>query len=281
MRICKNEITDHIREQFGANPLKIPEQRVQPLCVLEVRKGKQQFLGEFQYLVKGGFAYNVPVKEEAVARVSDKRSRATEFDIGFDILGGYLKALGVDPVTIKESIDKSQKLAFTFRNVQRRYLDILRFGQIISANDVYGDTQNFVLKPALEDANVTLGLITDVFVSNNFSLTTLSESESAIEVDVPAIAQAIGQTNASVKVSPKAKNEIQFEGPDQLTFAFSCLEIMIDPDTGKFSRGEWMQNLRATTGEERSLESLKPGEEHLLDHLLIDKNTEYPLLIEL
>lgn len=280
MRICKNEITDHIREQFGANPLKIPESRVQPLCVLEIRKGKQQFLGEFQYLVKGGFSYNVPVKEEVVARVSDKRSRATEFDIGFDILGGYLKALGLEPLAIKASLQTSQKLAFTFRNVKRRYLDILRFGQVISDNDVFGDTNNFVLRPAMEE-DVRLGLITDVFISNNFSLTTLTESESAVDIDVPAISKILGETHATVKVTPKSKNEVQFEGPEQLTFAFSCLEIMIDPDTGKFSRGDWMQNLKSASGDERSLDSLKPGEEHMLDHVLIDKNTEYPLLIEL
>ncbi|MBL0009111.1 MAG: hypothetical protein IPP25_18555 [Saprospiraceae bacterium] len=40
VRICKNNVTDVIRDQFGANPLRVPEARIQPMCMLEV-KGQQ------------------------------------------------------------------------------------------------------------------------------------------------------------------------------------------------------------------------------------------------
>ncbi len=279
-RICKNHITDHIRDQFGANPIKVPEARIQPLTVVEIRKDKPTYLGEFKFLVKGGFNHALPSNETLVAAVSDTRTKATDFEAGFDILGGFLKGLGVDPASVTASMSKSKKMAFKFSNVRRRFIDVLQLGQILSDNPLLGDVNNFVLQPAMTDKKVKLALITDVIVSNNFSLSALSESETAVEIDVPAIEGALANLNTSVKVKKSGANEVQFEGPSDLTFAFTCFEIKIDPVTGKFSRGDWMRNLKSAAGEARSLDSLEPGEEHLLERLLIDNNTEYPLLIE-
>lgn len=280
-RICKNHITEHIRGQFGANPLNVPEARIRPMCVLEIRKDRQQYLGEFAFLVKDGFPHTLPLNSQPVSEVSDTRSTATDFQTGFNILSGFLKALGADPAAVSASISKSRKLAFAFSNVRRNFIDVLQLGQVLSQHAVFGDTNNFILHPAMTDKKVSLGLITDVIVSNNFSLSALTESETALDIDVPTIADAIGNANAAIKVDKVSNNEVRFEGPDDLTFAFSCLEIRIDPATGKFSRGDWMKNLKSATGEARTFESLQPGEEQLLDRMLIDQNTEYPLLIEL
>lgn len=279
-RICKNEITDHIREHFSANPLKAPEARIRPMCMLEIQKGKQQYLGEFKFLVKGGFNHDLPQKTDPVAGVSDKRSRAADFSLGFDILGGFLKALGADPASVSASLSKSKKLAFSFSNVRRRYIDPLQLGSILSQNELFGDKENFMLHPAINDKKIKLGLITDVIISNNFTVSALTESETAAEVDVPMIAEAIGDLNANIKVEKTAENEVKFEGPDDLTFAFTCLEIIIDPNTGKFSRGDWMKKIKAVAGEERSFESLKKGEEKMLDRMMLDDNEALPLLIE-
>lgn len=280
-RICKNHLTDHIRDRFRANPLRVPEARIQPMCVLEIQKGRQQYLGEFRFLVRDGFEHALPVSESPVAEISDSRSRSVDFKTGFGILGGFLKALSIDPASVSASIARSRKLAFSFSNVRRRFVDVLQLGQVLSQHQLFGDTNNFVLQPAMHDKKVRLGLITDVIVSNNFSLSALSDGETTVDVDVPALADVVSQANAHVKIHKTAAEDIQFEGPDDLTFAFTCLEIRIDPATGKFSRGDWMQNIRTATGELRSFESLQPGEEMLLERILIDENTEYPLMIDL
>lgn len=280
-RICKNKITDHIRAQFGANPLKVPDSRIQPMCMLEIQKNKQQYLGEFKHLVKGGFNHDVTQNEAVVADVSDTRSKAVDFNTGFGILAGFLKALKVDPAAVTASFAKSKKMAFSFSNVRRKYIDPLSLGSLLSGNDLFGDVDNFVLQPAIQDKKVKLGLITDVIISNNFSLSALSESDTAVGVDVPLLADAISKLNVGVKVNKKAENEVQFEGPDNLTFAFSCLELTIDPNTGKFGRGKWLKDIRDAAGKPRSLENLDPGEEHLLEKLFIDESEEYPLLIDL
>ncbi len=280
-RICKNQITDVIREQFGANPLKTPEGRILPMCVLEIQKDKQTYLGEFKFLTQGGFNHTLPVNEAIVAGVSDERSKNTDFKTGFGILGGFLKVLGVDPASVGASMTSAKEMAFTFSNVRRRFIDPLQFGQVLSQNSVMGDTGNFMLHEAMTNKRVKLALITDVIVSNNFSISTFKDSTTEADVDVPKIAAAVADFNASVKVERKSKNEVKFESPNDLTFAFSALEITIDPDTGKFGRGSWLKNLRDASGTPRSVESLGADEVHLLEKIMLDDNEQFPLLIDM
>ena len=172
-------------------------------------------------------------------------------------------------------------MAFSFSNVRRHYIDPLMLGSLLSQNELFADKDNFMLQPAMTDRDVRLGLITDVIVANNFSLSAYSESDTAVDIDVPKIAHALATVDVALKAHKTANNEVKFEGPDDLTFAFSCLEIKIDPVSGKFSRGEWMKNIKSLTGEERTLESMKPEEVGELEKIMIDRNLEYPLLIEL
>jgi hypothetical protein len=280
-RICRNQITDHIREHFKANPLRAPEARIQPMCVLEIQRGKQTYLGEFKFLTKEEFSHELPMKLDPVAGVSDERSTKADFGTGFDILGGFLKVLGADPASVGAGMKKAKKMAFSFSNVRRRYIDPLQFGQILSRNNILGDKDNFMLHEAMNNKRVSLALITDVIISNNFSVSTFSESEVGVDLDVPTIANAVAGAAVDIKVEKKASNEVKFEAPHDLTFAFSALEISIDPATGKFSRGNWLRKLKSIDGKQPDINDLKPGEEHMLDRVLLDKNEEFQLLIEL
>ena len=48
-----------------------------------------------------------------VAPVSDTKSTSVDFKIGFSILGGFLKALGVDPAPVSASVSGAKKMAFS------------------------------------------------------------------------------------------------------------------------------------------------------------------------
>jgi hypothetical protein len=281
MRICKNQVTDIVRDKFGANPLRVPEARIQPMCILEIEDQQKQYLGEFRYLVKNGFDHPVPVAETPVAEISDTWTKTVDIKTGFTILGGFLKALNIDPAGVSAAFKRSKNIAFSFSNVRRKYVDVLQLGQILSHNDLFGDTENFILQPALAGGEVKLGLITDVIVSNNFSITSLVNEETTLDVDIEAIGKVLGKVNAGIEITRTDDNAVKFQGPYDLTFAFSCLEIKIDPNTGKFSRGDWMTNLKSASGTPRTFESLQPGEERQLDRLMLDDNKQHQLLIEL
>ncbi len=275
MRICKNNITDQIRDLFDANPLRIPEARIQPLCMLEVNNNKQKYLGEFKFLVKDGFKHMIDIKTAPVAQVSDVKTKKIDFKIGFDILGNFIKAFGLDPAAIGASVKGSDKMSFSFGNVIRKYIDTLELGQILVSNDIKGDPDNIFIEEISNKKNVKLALITDVLTSPDFSLSTYSSSNTHAEINIPLIQEYLSNIDTNLTVEKVSENEVKFKGDTPLTYAFTCVEINIDPETGKFSRGQWLDNIRSIR------DTTASGTEQIeIPKLMLDDNQANPLLIE-
>jgi len=245
MRICKNDITDQIRDLFDANPLRIPEARIQPLCMLEIDDRKPKYLGEFKFLVKDGFSYDIATKTSPVAQVSHVKTKKINFKIGFDVLGNFIKAFGLDPAAIGASVKGSRKMSFSFGNVNRTYIDPLELGHILVTNDVKGDPDNIFIQDISEKKDVKLALITDVLSSTEFSLSTYKDNDTSATINIPLIQEYISNVDTNLSIEKISENEVKFKGDTPLTYAFTCVEINIDPATGKFSRGQWLDNIKS------------------------------------
>lgn len=279
MKICKNKITDSIRELFNANPLRIPESRIQPLTLLEIEDKKAKYLGAFKYLVKGGFEHQLPIEESYVAEVSDKKTKQIDFNFGVQILGNFIKAFGTDPASFTAAFSKTKKISFSFSNVKRRYFEPLQFGQILSAHEIIGDPENFFIKEIIKNDKIKLALITDVLVSNNFILSSYSENDTEIDIDIKTIEDYLGGLNTDIKVEKVKENEVKVTKGNPLSFAFSCVELVIDPNSGRFSRGEWINNIRSAKGKE-IIESELSQQDWNDAKMILDDNLANPLLLD-
>ncbi len=278
MRVCKNNITDQIRDLFDANPLKVPEARIQPLCMLEIKDHKPKYLGEFKFLVKDGFTQAIEIRTAPVSQVSNVKTKKIDFKIGFDILGNFIKAFGLDPAAVGASIKGSKKLSFSFGNVVRKYIDTLELGHILVSNDIKGDPDNMFIEEISRNEDIKLALITDVLTSTDFSLSTYKDNATGAEINIPLIQEYLANIDTNLTVEKVSENEVKFKGETPLTYAFTCVEISIDPATGKFSRGQWLDNIRsakAHTGLGSSIEELVE-----VPKLLLDDNQANPLLID-
>lgn len=281
MRISKNDITDTISEHFGANPLRIPESRIQPLCLLEIKDNRTNYLGEFKYMVAGSFNHDIEIKDSIVSEVSNVKTKKVEFDFGFKILSNFLKAFGMDPAVVSTAIKSSKKMSFSFSGVHRKYIDVLQLGKILSDNDIYGDPDNIFISEIMNKKPLKLGLITDVLVSNNFSLNTYSENETDVDINIPLIEGYVSDAGIDLNVKKTSNSEVKFEREPALTFAFSCVEIKVDPVTGKISRGDWLKNIRSAKGMEKIRETeLTNDDWNRHSKMSIDDNRANPLLIE-
>ncbi len=277
MRICKNDITDQIRDLFDANPLRIPEARIQPMCMLEIQDHKPKYLGEFRFLVKNGFNHPIQVNTSPVAQISNVKTKKIDFKIGFDILGNFIKAFGLDPAAVSASIKGTKKMSFSFGNVVRKYIDTLELGHILVANDIKGDPENIFIKEFSEKKEVTLALITDILTSTDFSLATYKDNTTNAEINIPLIQEYLANLDTKLTIEKISDNEIKFKGDTPLTYAFTCVEINIDPTTGKFSRGQWLDNIRSVKG---STTTSTATEQLEIPKLLLDDNQANPLLID-
>lgn len=279
MRICKNEITDLIRKHFGANPMKIPESRVQPLTLIEIRDEKTEFLGAFDHLLKDEWAEVPKIKESDVSEVSGVQTKIVPLTFGFDILKNFLKAFGIDPGVISASLKNTKTLSFSFESVKRRYVEPLTLGKSISKNGLLGDTDNIFIQKIIQDNDSKLGLIIDVLVSNNFMVSSFEENEAKAEINIPLINEYLSKVKLDVEVEKRSSHMVKFRRKTYLTFAFSCVELKIDPKTGKFSRGRWLKNIRQ--GKEDTTENTSDNKElEQIAKLLIDDVEANPLLIE-
>ena len=281
MRICENEITGIIRDLFGANPLKIPESRIQPMCLLEIEDNRPIYLGEFKSMVKGDFDHLIEVKSSVVSEISNVKSEKVSFGFGIKILGNFLKAFKMDPVVTSLALKNSKKMSFSFSDVQRKYIEPLEFGKVLSENSIFGNPNNIFIEGILKNDNLKLALITDVLVSNNFSLSTYTESDSEAKIDIPMIQGYVANVGLDLKVNSTSENEVKFKREEFLTFAFSCVEIRIDPVTGKFSKGDWLKKIRSARGLETIDESQINDEDlNKSARFMIDDNSANPLLLE-
>ncbi|MBQ4819453.1 hypothetical protein [Aquimarina sp. MMG016] len=275
MRICKNKITDQIRDLFDANPLRVPEARIQPLCMLEIRDEKPKYLGEFKFLVKDGFQHSLTINSSPVSQISNTKTKKIDFKIGFDILGNFIKALGMDPAVIGASVKGSKKMSFSFGNVVRKYIDVLEFGNVLIKDDIKGDPENMFIEEIINSKkDVKLALITDVLTSTDFSLSTYSSNDTEAAINIPLIQNYVANIDTSLKVEKVTENEVKFQGDTPLTYAFTCIELNIDPETGKFSRGQWLDNIRSAKSEGLGSSQVQ------IPHYVFDENQANPLLLE-
>jgi len=231
-RICpKDGVLSVIRENFDATPLKVPSTIEQPLFVFAYDGSRAMPRGHLKYLLKGSKSLLIKSDISPVSEVAGKKTRSVDLNFGVQILQGFLKGLGLGaPAPIEASFKGAKEVSFSFSNVERRFLDVLKLGDKLK--DKVIDLSNPAVNLFFDDQHQFL-VINNVFASNGFTLHVEKSSNSDFAVDVPLIQEAIADAKAGVKVSSTGSNTITFEGEQYLTFAFTCVEMHLDPQSGK------------------------------------------------
>ena len=90
--------------------------------------------------------------------------------------------------------------------------------------------------------------------------------------------QTISDLGVGVKIHKTNNNEVIFEGPQDLTFAFGCAELVIDPNDGSFDRGIIFHDIKARDAGDLFGTQI-PGEEPELKKMLFDDEEGYTLMV--
>lgn len=243
MKICKNKITDVIRTSFGANPLRVPRTGILPLKVLEIINEKPVELGHLKFLIQNDFNLEIPIESEIAANVANVTTKNVDIKFGFKVLSGFLKALDIDPAVVSASLKSNKTLSFSFENVVTKHIDLLQFGQILNKNQLIWDDSNFSIQ-STNSKQPKLALVTRVLQSNNFSIKVFKDKGVNGKVNIPVLEEYLADVKMEGKIQKKTENEIKFNNKEHLTFAFSCVEILIDTKTKKLKRGNWLDSLK-------------------------------------
>jgi len=276
MRICKNNITSHLREHFAANPLKTPESRIKPMTVLEIEGKTSKFLGEFKYLVDGSINPSIPILEDPVAEISGKKTKDIDIEFGIKILDGFLSSFGIDMASISVGLNSAQNLKFSFADVRRQYIDPLQFSAFIIDNNIKAKQNNFMLRDSKSKKQIRIALVSDVIVSNNIAISALDKNNLETAINIPLI-QNIAECSPELAFENASETEIKFISPDKdLTFAFSAFELIINPESNRFERSAWLNKLKSV-----SSNKIAANNDAYLNRIVLGENLEYPELYEI
>ncbi|MBX6363991.1 MAG: hypothetical protein IRZ00_09000 [Gemmatimonadetes bacterium] len=226
--LCYNDpLVATLREVFGANIVRVPEERIRPVTVLATHGRTTAFRGALAPLLADGAPIDVPVQESRMANVSGRRSTSVQLDLGLQILGGFLKALQIPSAGIAAQFDGARKVSFQFQDVMRLFVDTGELGQRLRGRVV--DRDNPAARILFDDDWKFL-VVDSVITSSDFAIHVDEATRPGFALDLPAVQRIVAEANADVHVESASGRDLTFRGDKPLTYAFTCVRLFLSPD---------------------------------------------------
>lgn len=230
IRLCTGDLLlDTIRETFEANPVRIPEERLQPLVILGKIKSKSYFLGNVNNFEKLNNTKKAPkINRSKLANVTNKKTKEVNLDVGINILEGFLSGFGINAKLfgeIKTCLNGVKSLSFSFDDVVRLYVEPIEVSNWLLENNTFLKSQAII--PFSEEGK-DLYIIDSVITSKSLSINIESKSDNNFIANIPTIQNILSSTDIKIETSLTNQTGITFKGDKSLTFAFSCLSLYWD-----------------------------------------------------
>lgn len=228
LRLCDDPLVKTLRELFGANIVRIPEERIQPLSSIVKTAGNLFYQGTLAPLITGETAElaAMPVESSRMSDVSGKRSRDVNIELGFEILDGFLRGFGIPSAGIRTHLKGVSKVSFSFSKVNRSYIDVNHLGQTLKGRII--DKKNPAANEVFNSRRSKLLVIDSVITSSDFTISVEASSSQEYKLDIPAVEAFIASVKPELRVSSSSGLELTFQGDKNLGFAFSCYELDLD-----------------------------------------------------
>ncbi len=227
-KICDDDLlTKTLRDTFQAIPVRIPEERIKPLGAIAKLRKTDKWYGLITNLLNDTAKYPGEIIESKVANVSMNKSKQVDFDLGFDIMSGFLNGMGIDGSSLKAKFRGVKKVSFSFENVKRCWVDIGELGAFLKGKNF--DIENPANK-IFTNVDAICLVVDSTINSNNFRLNIEQRDEHDFNVDIPSIKDYLGSVKSNIKVDSNSEESISFAGDAYLAFAFSTISFHIDED---------------------------------------------------
>jgi hypothetical protein len=236
--LCDGDpVVEYLRSTFGANIVRIPRASIQPLSVLAVtRGGTAKDMGRLADIVapasgsESGFAIgSEDIHDEVAPPVLGSRTGSVGVKLGVTILGGLLQALGTSKAGLSAAFEQNSSISFTFHDVHRVYIETNRLGRALQNGAIDTASPATALYFRADDP-ARLLVVDSVLTSSGFTVTASRSNGESASVDVPLLQQLVSDGSASVSFHSATSSQVSFDGPQPLTFAFTCLAVSLDDD---------------------------------------------------
>jgi len=231
----KDQSITYLREH-GYSVVRLPRSDIQPLQTL-IRAGKKdlQRSGELKDIMVAGKnpLPALSANNAAPLAISGKESSSIKIDIGLEILGGIIGALGGSSLGPRAGFGNAKDLVVRFENVTEDHIDINHLDQFLTAALLRKDQTG--LNNALLDGRVYV--INSTIKTNEFGIKASADSNTQVSLDVPAISQ-VASANLKVDVSKAREGIVTYKGTTPVVFGFQAVQLFFDRITGSYSAFE-------------------------------------------
>lgn len=232
---CKpgqDKLLDALRDTFGAQPLRVPEARVDVLCVLAaLGTGACRFRGHLAPLLEGSVHFPPYLRATCeVSSVFSTRSRELDAELGLKLLEGFASGFGLNGMmpAVEAQLSKGTSIWVDFDHVERSFVDVGLVARVIGAAKLRRNPATEIfLRP---EGAAQMLILDSVLTSRSFTMGFAVRADAKVEVNLGAIQEVVGKLDTRVSTSSAGDTALRFEGETPLTFAFTCKSLAVRQD---------------------------------------------------
>ena len=223
----KDPLVSILKDWLKAEILRIPNEQIKPLLVIERKKQLLHPRGTLGNLLTHPELFSLKtshIQQEYMADLSGLQSRSAKLTIGVSIANNFLSGFGYNS-SIGSVIEGVTNVSFSFNNVYKYYIDNGLLGKALKSQTI--DRQNPATSGFFNKDKSDLLIVDSIITSNNFKIHV--EDNDQVNLTVKAIEiENLFKASDTLKVEEIAKTTISFKRQMPIPFAFTCLKIELD-----------------------------------------------------
>lgn len=221
---CNDQSMRYLKS-FGYNVVRLPRADIRPLQILMKNGSSLEPLGDLAALLVAGMHKPLPnvYANVKTASISGQRTSDLSLDVGLDILGNIIGAMGGGRIGLKSQYSNARTIAFEFHDVLTDSVQIVELDQFLT--DSGTDPFSTHLKSLLESDNIYI--ITSTIKSNELSVEASKRNKTSVDVDVSAIKEILGP-NIKVNANADRSSTMSFTGEEDLIFGFKAIKLVYE-----------------------------------------------------
>lgn len=227
-RKCKDPALIALNE-VGYNIVKLPRVDLLPTQLLYSKGKKLRRLGDLTSVfvpMPDGPALPPILNDQPGPNIAGKKSAALNVDIGLDILGGLISALGGSTLGISMAYAEARSIEFSFGSTRRTDTDLALVDQFLASASInpYARASREMLN------NDAVYVVTSTLKSDNISVTAKTSDNQSLQIDLPVIQNAIG-ANLKVTANTETSTVVTYTGAVPLVIGFQAEHLIFEGDT--------------------------------------------------
>jgi hypothetical protein len=225
-KICSQDpILDFIRENYQANPLKVPDKRVRPLYIIGNDDSNYKFFGHLNNLLSKAIP-DIEVKESELIDLSMVKSSQIKTVAATSFLEGILSKISdtnfLPSLKSNFNTNNIKSINFFFPGPKREFVDLFDFGKKINNSSIDKNPTSSLFVRSKNPFQIFL--IDSVISSQEIGISFESSKEAKIEFDSKVYEELI---KADLKLQKDSSNNLIIKSMERLTFAFSCVRLVL------------------------------------------------------